>query len=146
MRGLKIEFAEIRRSCFLLLLNRLQVLDQVLQANLAEILVVLDLVKDRTPHGHLARSVRLQRRIIAGDELLDLLDRKFAAVVLGQQGEVRGLGLQSGRGRTIALSANAVTGRAVRVKQVGALHRIDQLLVRFGGRRLRLRDGCIHAQ
>ena len=53
----------------LFLLDRLQIFDQILQTDVAEILVFFDLVKDWAPDGHLTRAMSKQGRIVATNDL-----------------------------------------------------------------------------
>ena len=102
----------------LLLLDRLQVRDQVLQANPAEILVFFDLVKNRAPDGHFARAMGRQERIVAGNKLPNFRDGEFSAIIFRQEGQFGGLRLQRNRDWAVAFAVGTVAGRAVRTEEV----------------------------
>ena len=110
---LKCRDAKRKIGSLLLLLDCLQIFDQILQTDVAEILVFLDLVKDRAPDGHFASAMRQQGRIVTGNELFDSVRGKLSAITLRQHGQIGGLGFQGRCGRSIPYALRTVAGRAV---------------------------------
>src|SRR6476646_9828335 len=76
---------EARRQ---LLLDRLEIVRQVLQADLAVVTVFLYLMEDGPPDRHLARAVR-GHSFISSDDLLDACSREGTSIALCDRREVK---------------------------------------------------------
>src|SRR5262245_57704958 len=94
-------------ACGQLLLDRLEIVRQILQADLAVVTVFLYLMKNRAPDRHLARAV-CGNAFISGDDLLDARSRECASITLCDRSKIGQLGVERRRNRTVALPVRAV--------------------------------------
>jgi hypothetical protein len=116
----------------LLLLDRLEVVAQILDALAHRSLVlVFQVLEDRPPHRHLRRAVRGEAR--PKSQHADyVVQRKLAAVPLAQCGQIRQAHVQVRRRRAVAFAPRAVARGAVLL-----VHRFARRNV--AGRKLRAR-------
>src|ERR1017187_5212921 len=77
----------------LLLLDRLQVAQQVIHAQLRDILIGTHGTEDRPPDGHIAKAVRGRGRP-AAKQLANRAHRELAAVGLRKLRQIRGAGFE----------------------------------------------------
>jgi hypothetical protein len=109
--------AEARRQ---LLLDRLEIVRQVLQADLAVVTVFLYLMEDGPPDRHLARAVR-GHSFISSDDLLDARSRESTSIPLCDRREVGQPGVERRRNRTVTPAVRAVASSAVGAIYINAL-------------------------
>jgi hypothetical protein len=100
-------------SSELLCLQRLHVVDKVVNTELPHPLIAGPGVEYLTPDRHVAGSVRGHAVGTADDVLIDFSLRELPSVLRRQLSQIGGRLLQSGRSGPIALSRRTVTNRAV---------------------------------
>src|SRR5262249_48683709 len=76
-------------------------------------------LEKRTPCGHVRRSVSRDTRTETQDGG-DIVVREFAAMALGESGEIGRGNLQRIRSGTVSLSCDAMTGRAILLVHIGS--------------------------
>src|SRR5947209_20492529 len=94
-----------------LLLDRLQIIRDILHTNFAIIVVFLDLVEDRPPNRHFGGTMA-SNSSIAQDDLAHAVDGKDPATPLGNRGEIRHFGGERLRDRAVTSAFHSVAGGA----------------------------------
>jgi len=117
-------------------LKRFDKVRNIVEPDLAQIHVTFDLVKNRSPDWHFARSMRCRRLFLPGDNRLDAVVRKLAAVSMRQQREIGRRMPECGSGRAVAFATRPMTGRAVLVEDLRAFKRKRNVPTRIPGRSL----------
>ena len=116
-----------------LALERFNVGEKVLHAHAAQVLIGLDLMKDRTPDRHLVGAVR-NSILRTFENVADAIAGKPPSGVLSEQGEVRHLGVESGGRRTVSLPVESVAGCAVGAENRMGVHAFEGRVFLFLGR------------
>ena len=98
----------------LLALNRLQILDKVLQANVAQVLIKLDLVENRSPHRHPLRAVSGEEFVSTEHNGISHVDRgERTAIVLRKPSNVGNVSLEGLGHRPIPVTVCSVAGGTI---------------------------------
>ena len=108
----------------------------IVEPDLAQIHVPFNYVKNRSPDRHFARAMRCHRLFLPGDNRLDAVARKLAAVSVRQQREIGRRMPERGGGRAVAFAVRPVTSRAVVAEDLRAFERKRNAPTRIPGRRL----------
>jgi hypothetical protein len=117
-------------------LKRFNVGDKVLYAHAAQVLIGLNLMKDRAPDRHLMGAV-CGRSLRTFEYVADAVAGKLPSGVLGEQGEVGHFGVESGGRRTVSLPVESVAGCAVGAENGMGIHALDGRVFLFLGRAMR---------
>ena len=114
-------------------LERFNVGDKVLHAHAAQVLIGLDLMKDRAPDWHLVGAV-CGWSLRAFEYVADAVAGKLPSGVLSEQGEVGHFGVEGGGRRTVSLPVESVAGCAVGAENGMGIHAFEGRVFLFLGR------------
>ena len=119
-----------------LALERFDVDDEILHSHAAQILIGLDLMKDRAPDRHLVGAVR-GWSLRTFEYVADAVAGKLPSGVLSEQSEVGHFGVESGGRRTVTLAVESVAGCAVGAENGMGIHAFDGRVFLLLGRTTR---------